>query len=46
MRFIGVSREGKRIFRASSVHAATDFHKLFGGSMEYGILLHKWYVLL
>lgn len=46
MIYLGETKSGGRLFRASSIHAADDFVKLFGGSLEYGILLHKWYVIL
>lgn len=46
MTFIGITKSGGRLYRAASIHSADEFQKKFGGCMEYGILLHKWYVVL
>lgn len=44
MRFIGVTNSGRRLYRAPSLGRAKQFALAFDGTVEFGVLLHKWYV--
>lgn len=46
MRLIGISCSGARIYRAPDIITAYEFAEKHNGRVEYGLYLHKWYVLL
>lgn len=46
MILVGESCDGGRVYRAPSLLVADEFSKRFGGYVEYGLYLHRWYVVL
>lgn len=46
MKYIGRTVSGGRLYRAPHITVADAFARAHGGRVEFGVILHKWYVIV